>query len=1103
MNKEIITKETYLDNIKAKRRVPKGYVGKLRYLRILPLISTIFAFAMIIVGIIYSSIYNLQIAWFILGCILFAGSAFLFGYKFKHFGRKRKITNGVIVLTQASLACFALEILTSFNPVVDIPSDSILFLLFVLTIVIQLIFFIIFNFVNAYHIIGNKFFRTIKLALLAIIMAGTTAVSGVMATKYQYSRFEVKNNGSVPIITAIRGGTNKKVKINLVSNNQYVLLSNTLFNKSSNIEELELNIPKNYPFSLYDVFRVKSNLKRVYVTGSYENVNAIYEGFSDFDGQVFVDDDKYIGLMKSLHEQAKNSQSIASSFSDFVLKLHSNQGTKFVTYVTFGTPIYIEPLNLANSTNWYVECDGYTLDSRYHAFDGWYEDKYLTGAKVSQTATFNDNVTLFGNWLKRYDINYCVDPDVKLFNLNGEEVSSSEIQYYLENAKTVQLYTAEKEGYHFAGWSTSTTATTGINELVFNNYPYNPHQDYSFSPVFEKIYKIKYFNGTDELTGLEPTEYYYSFGGFGVPTPEVTKTGYHFAGWKAAINDDASSYATFSANQWVEDLGKKYSRDLNFELVWAPNTLLVNFNSNGGQGTLSSQTFDYEEEIVLRANTSITKAGYTFKGWSTIPGGEVEYLDGATIDKSIIEDTSKVVTLYAVWDINTLIVKFDSSVSDSTGTMDDQTFIYTDTMKLQNNAFKKPGYHFVEWYDEETGTSYTNEGIIDQSIIKNGNKTIILHARWTSNTLLINFNSNNGKGSMPSQSFNYIGGYMIINLNKFTRDGYSFKGWSTTPDGEVEYTDCATIDKEIITDCSKVITLYAVWEEHVLEVNFDANGGDGVMEIQSLNYSGNMVLNKNTFTRTGYIFKGWAKSTTATVPDFLDGAKIDNKYIMDSSTTWDLYAVWEAKTYELLVEGFTFGTSRATYDQVYNPLGLGIGKIGYTLGGLTINGVDHTEPFIWKYDVESPYPVTPIWIPKSYNVDFDSNGGTSVASKTATYGQLFELPSAPTYEGYRFEGWAFDGVVQHNDFEWKYDSSKTAVAQWTLLCNVSFNTDGGSPFEAMVLGYGDHYSFNAPSKEGYEFDHWINEATGEPVSEIGYWSIEGDVTLKAIWNEKI
>ena len=77
----------------------------------------------------------------------------------------------------------------------------------------------------------------------------------------------------------------------------------------------------------------------------------------------------------------------------------------------------------------------------------------------------------------------------------------------------------------------------------------------------------------------------------------------------------------------------------------------------------------------------------------------------------------------------------------------------------------------------------------------------------------ITYNANNGEGTMDSQEIETSGN---LTPNAFTRTGYDFVGWATTPDGAVEYTDGAEIKAEESDKGS--VTLYAKWVSSAADV---------------------------------------------------------------------------------------------------------------------------------------------------------------------------------------------------------------------------------------------------------------------------------------------
>ena len=76
--------------------------------------------------------------------------------------------------------------------------------------------------------------------------------------------------------------------------------------------------------------------------------------------------------------------------------------------------------------------------------------------------------------------------------------------------------------------------------------------------------------------------------------------------------------------------------------------------------------------------------------------------------------------------------------------------------------------------------------------------------------------------------------------------------------------------------------------------NKNANDASGTMANQSFVSGVSKSLTANAFSRTGYVFLGWSKSSTATSPSYEDGQ--DGSGLSSTAgATVNLYAVWEAK----------------------------------------------------------------------------------------------------------------------------------------------------------------------------------------------------------------
>ena len=87
---------------------------------------------------------------------------------------------------------------------------------------------------------------------------------------------------------------------------------------------------------------------------------------------------------------------------------------------------------------------------------------------------------------------------------------------------------------------------------------------------------------------------------------------------------------------------------------------------------------------------------------------------------------------------------------------------------------------------------------------------VTVSAALIRNTYYVHFDGNgNTGGSMSNQTFTYDEAQQLT-ANSFTRTGYSFKGWSTTSDGEVQYANEQSVSNLTATN-GKTVTLYAQW----------------------------------------------------------------------------------------------------------------------------------------------------------------------------------------------------------------------------------------------------------------------------------------------------
>lgn len=156
---------------------------------------------------------------------------------------------------------------------------------------------------------------------------------------------------------------------------------------------------------------------------------------------------------------------------------------------------------------------------------------------------------------------------------------------------------------------------------------------------------------------------------------------------------------------------------------------------------------------------------------------------------------------------------------------------------------------------------------------------------------VVRFLPNGGVGTMPEQPIPR-GRNAKLAANAFTRKGWVFRGWATSPGGSVRYANKATVKN--LAAKRKTVSLYAKWAKATYTVKFHANGGKGKMAVEQFTYGKAKKLFANKFKRKGYAFIGWATSKARAKRGkvtYKDKKKVKN--LVTTGKTVKLYAVWK------------------------------------------------------------------------------------------------------------------------------------------------------------------------------------------------------------------
>ena len=353
--------------------------------------------------------------------------------------------------------------------------------------------------------------------------------------------------------------------------------------------------------------------------------------------------------------------------------------------------------------------------------------------------------------------------------------------------------------------------------------------------------------------------------------------------------------------------------------------------------------------------------------------------------------------------------------------------------------------------------------------------------------------------SNPEQTYTQeIGSSATLDAVKFTREGYTFKGWADVTSGDndvVAYEDQATVTKH-----KPYRTLKALWTKYCVITLMD--GEDEVAVLDPAEVGTDLAdLTIDAPTKTGYDLLGWFDDETKYFN--ADGtAAVD--YVPDEEAL-TLNTVWEA--HEYTVE-FAAGADKATgtmepmnltYDQEETALTANsFERTGYEFVNWTDGDANEydDEELVQNLTDEDDATITMTaqWLANEYTVVFDAGEGKgSMEPMTLTYDDADDAQGTAlatnefTKTGYHFTGWNGSDGNTYTDGEEVLnmtavkDDVITLTAQWAPN-KYTVVLHGKNKNVNQTFIYDQAQKLNdAPKATGYYFKGWATKAGGSVV----------------------
>ncbi|MBN2651654.1 MAG: InlB B-repeat-containing protein [Spirochaetales bacterium] len=571
---------------------------------------------------------------------------------------------------------------------------------------------------------------------------------------------------------------------------------------------------------------------------------------------------------------------------------------------------------------------------------------------------------------------------------------------------------------------------------------------------------------------------------------DLNREGYSLIGWilknnskKYRLNDKISA-PNFGSLVFIPD--------------WEKNSCKIIFDKNNefAKGRMSDQTLLADTSTRIKAN-SFTNLGHTFAGWSLLPEGEVEYLARSSI--TVYSDT---LTLFAIWEVVTYTINFVNTKDPSQ--IITQSVKYGESVKLKPNSFSVDGYDFLGWSDSASGSKIYD----DQQDYTMGAKSVYLYTVWDANEFQVIFNKNNDNATGEMAELVIKNGKSEnLSANTFALDGYSFSGWSLEKSGTVNYND-----KQSFLMGPESVTLYAVWTANDYNIIFNKNDdlATGSMDSQSVTFNSQVKICRNTFSKTGWSFKGWAESSTGSVV-YQDGSN----YILNSLGA-ELFAIWEPSTFSVSFNANHLSATGSMtdvsglYESSVTLPSCDFSNSGYLFAGWSISRegdvtfADEASFLIGSSDST----LYARWSLIEYSIDYVLNEGVLVDPRE-TFNietETFNLET-PTRDHYEFSGWysnsIFNGASVSSISQGSVNN-KTFYAKWepkNYSINYVLGEGTGNENRTSYTFFTPTFALTPATRTGYDFSGWYSNSNFEEpaVIEITQGS-SGAKTLYAKWS---
>ena len=816
-----------------------------------------------------------------------------------------------------------------------------------------------------------------------------------------------------------------------------------------------------------------------------------------------------------------------------------------------------------NNGNWIVGKNGSTVVSSSKSLANGETVGIYLGC-ISSLHKSNVTVDLYPEWIANtWTVKY---------DANGGNGSMENTTHVWNGGIKVRKNTFEKPLYTFRGWNLS-RVNNGKTEWLYAKsdnswtgagswyeFGKQPSGYVKYKLADEQVLQACTLIKNDVITAhaqWTPNTYYVTYdanGGSGAPaqqafvadsgtklsTTKPTRTGYTFVNWDYMGNK-------FNPGDAIPTGWGSFT----LKAQWKANKVSIAYNTSGG--TLNSSeysinqwgyvqnksnnpwfhvvTYGSKDDPYNASTFGLTRTGYTFVRWQNEKTG-TNYDQDTQYDSTVYQGSSSSETtantssvncyVKAVWSLNNYSISYNLNGGSISG---QKTSYNVTTEGFTLPTPTRTGYTFTGWTGSNGSTPQKSVTIAKGST---GNKSYT--ANWSINSYYLDLNGYlDGESSGGISNFGtadvYINGKLVAND---TTDYYSQHPYGSTYEiKDIKATVGHVYNGVNFGSLSGTIGAERVnvslsFSTKVLTANFYRNIGtsDTTKVTQKFKYGqSGQAFNANTWTRSGYTFKGWSTDKNATSISWPDKCGVADSWINSNYPSINIYAVWALNNYSIgyNLNGGSISGQKTSYNVTTESFTLPTPtRTGYTFTGWTgSNGSTPQKSVTIAKGSTGNKSYTANWQANAYTLTVNPNGGningtTSAKSLSPPLyyngGNWWNLSGEkPSRTGYTFEGWYTsanggtkiynaDGTCTNEGTYWKNSSyvhtgNLSVYAHWKAnTYTVTYNANGGSgTMESSAATYDSNFitKKNEFTRTGYTFNGW----SAKPDGSAGGWSL--------------